>query len=497
MKVAYPVVYFLLALQVIPNSLHAQGRTANWIFGDGYHIKYTDGEPEVMPFVPGYVSKEGASCISDTSGELMFYSNTIRVWNRNFQPLYNSDTLPALDSPPSSSKTNGSIFLPWPGDTLDRFFAFLQMNDADNRLYCSKIDRDLDGGLGGIMVDFKNVPVWTHPICEQLTAIKHANGRDWWILARKGYPISTQISLALLTPQGLESYEAQPAGFNGAFSGEMTASVDGSMVAIASNDGNCSPAPPIVALYDFDRCLGILTLKDTLRTRECHIESYGLAFSESGGKLYFSTSDKISLYQISTLDSVLTDSLIFKLSGPLFFIYRSGQLELDINGRINMVFLRPSVSSGFEGLVDHLAVVRDPDQEGVACNLDTFGVSLNERDNSFLSLPNFANYDLGPLVGSPCDTLSPQDTTQTGIPSTQIPALPFSISPTLGSGWFIMEGPRSGWAIVYDLYGREIDREWHEERTTFDLTNQPAGVYLVVLRRDDGNQSLPQKIIRQ
>ena len=110
MRLAILAGVFLL----IQSGATAQGRTANWIFGDGYHIKYADGEPEVLPFIPGFTAFEGASCISDKNGNLLFYSNTIRIWNANFEPLWNSDTLPALARPPSSSKTNGSMILPWP-----------------------------------------------------------------------------------------------------------------------------------------------------------------------------------------------------------------------------------------------------------------------------------------------------------------------------------------------------------------------------------------------
>jgi hypothetical protein len=55
----------------------------------------------------------------------------------------------------------------------------------------------------------------------------------------------------------------------------------------------------------------------------------------------------------------------------------------------------------------------------------------------------------------------------------------------------------ASWLVVHDLYGREVLRQWHEERSTFDLTAQPAGVYLVYLRAADGTQTLPRKIVRQ
>ncbi len=473
----------------------AQGRTSNWIFGNGIHINYEDNIPYILPVVNSYVAREGAACISDIEGELLFYSNTIRVWNANFQPLLNSDTLPALATPPSSSKTNGSLFLPWPGDSSDQYFAFLQMNDLDNRLYCSKIDRLLDGGLGAVLDDFKNIAVWDHNVCEQLLAIKHANGRDWWIVSRMGYLTSSQMCVSLLTPDSLLNQGIQSAGFEGAYAGEMTASLDGSMIAIAAYDGTCFPHPPIIGLYNFDRCSGTITIKDTMFTRECYIACYGLAFAPSGNKLYYSTDGRISLYQIDTRDMELKDSLVFRLAGPSVFLMGSGQLELNSNGEIIMSYRKGNPTSGSDFLAQHLAVVRFPELDGLSCAVDTFGIFLDGFQNTHFSLPNFANYDLGPLVGSPCDTLSPpQDTIQTGLYHHPMPI--WSIHPTVGAGTYTIVSPEAGLLVVYDLYGREVLRQLHEERTTFDLTAQPAGIYLVYMRAADGSQSLPRKIVR-
>jgi hypothetical protein len=493
MRLAILAGVFLL----IQSGATAQGRTANWIFGDGYHIKYADGEPEVLPFIPGFTAFEGASCISDKNGNLLFYSNTIRIWNANFEPLWNSDTLPALARPPSSSKTNGSMILPWPGDSTDRFFAFLQMNDFDNRLYCSKIDRTLDGGLGGVMNEYKNVAVWDYPICEQLLAVKHGNGADWWILSRKCPSPSDIIGTIILNANGFESESIQSAGFLGGEGGEMVSSIDGTKIALAATDASCFPSEPMLAMYNFDRCSGQLEFIDTMRTRECYNLCYGLAFSPSGEYLYYSTADKIALYQVWMVGLQLRDSLLLKLAGPSFFLFRAGQLQANRNGEILLSYNRLVLSAGIDGLANHLAVIRNPDFGGIACSVDTFGIYLNGRENSTYSLPNFANYDLGPLVGSPCDTLSPPDTTQTGLSPIPLQNLSWSILPTVGLGIYTVTGQESGWLVVHDLYGREVLRQWHEGSTTFDLRAQPAGLYLVYLQDAEGRRSIPRRILRQ
>ena len=489
--------WMLYGLLIIPMLSLAQGRTANWIFGDGYHVRFTEGEPEVLPFVEDYAAWEGASCISDAMGQLLFYSNSVSIWNRDFEYLWNSDIIIPTDVYSTSSVTNGSIFLPFPGDSTDNIYLYINIDKDDSKLYYSLIDLSLDGGLGGVVEGHKNIKIFEYTVCEQLLAIKHGNGRDWWVVVRKGYSQSTQFSTLLLTPNGFLDAFNQPTGFRGAAAGELTASLDGSKVAISTTDAVCFPNIPIVALYNFDRCTGLLELVDTLRTRECFVNCYGLAFSQSGGKLYYSTADKIGLYQIDATLPVLKDSLILKLSGPSFFLFKGGQLELNSNGEIIMVYGRVLDSDGIDGLTSYLGVIRNPELVGLACNFDTFGIDLNGRENSTYSLPNFANYDLGPLVGSPCDTLSPPDTTQTGLPPIPLQNISWSIHPTVGSGFYTVTGLESGWLVVHDLYGREVLRQWHEGSTTFDLRAQPAGLFLVYLQDAEGRRSIPRRILKQ
>jgi hypothetical protein len=194
----------------------------------------------------------------------------------------------------------------------------------------------------------------------------------------------------------------------------------------------------------------------------------------------------------------LTDSLILNLYGPDFFLHAGGQLEFNNNsGAIYMAMAGPDFGTGIEGVANYLAVVRNAELTGIACDLDTIGLYLGSRKNSTLSLPNFANYDLGPLVGSPCDTLSPLDTTQTGLHHQPLQDVSWSINPTISSSSYTVSGGPASWMLVHDLYGQEVLRQWHEEQSTFDLTGQPAGVYLVSLRAVDGTTTLPRKIVRQ
>jgi len=82
--------------------------------------------------------------------------------------------------------------------------------------------------------------------------------------------------------------------------------------------------------------------------------------------------------------------------------------------------------------------------------VDTFRLNLGKW-NYTASLPNFANYDLGPLVGSHCDTLSPQDTTQTGLIHHPPPSENWSVFPSTSTGFSTLQSEQAGWLIVHDL----------------------------------------------
>jgi len=52
----------------------------------------------------------------------------------------------------------------------------------------------------------------------------------------------------------------------------------------------------------------------------------------------------------------------------------------------------------------NLSVINSPDSSGAACDFQPWSFYLGGK-RSYLGLPNNPDYDLGPLIGSPCDTL--------------------------------------------------------------------------------------------
>ena len=476
----------------------SQGYASHWIFGNGFHLEFDESGPNVLPNIDDYYGFEGVSTISDRQGNLLYYSNAVKIWNRSYEPLFGSDTFPSIYIPEASSKASGSLFLQWPGDSTGRYVAFFSMNESDDKLYYSKLDVNLDSGLGGMMDSFKYKQVWDEQVAEYLSAVKHANGRDWWIVGkRSANSYSSEFLLALLTPQGINSTIVRDGIYLSNFAGIITFSPTGDYLVLTNSFGNCPKAPPAVALFSFDRCEGNIEFIDTILTRGCYQIPYGVAFSPDGSQIYYTLVEQTKLYQLTLEGERLVDTLIFDLRGPTSIGIVGGSLISGKDNRIYVNYSRALPSSEYDALSQHLGVINSPNAFGLECSFDTFSIYLGGPFNTGFSLPNFANYDLGALLGSPCDTLSPQDTTQTGLHHQLLQNISWLINPSISSGSFTVTGGPASWLVVHDLYGREVLRQWHEGRSTFDLAEQPAGVYLVYLRAADGTQTLPRKIVLQ
>lgn len=64
----------------------------------------------------------------------------------------------------------------------------------------------------------------------------------------------------------------------------------------------------------------------------------------------------------------------------------------------------PYADSMFNYINMNLSVINEPNQLGSACNFQPFSFNLGGK-RTYYSLPNNPQYDLGPVIGSVCDSL--------------------------------------------------------------------------------------------
>ena len=464
----------LFVLCWLPLLLSAQ-RDAFWHFGDSVVLKWDASGPVVMPksALDGF---EASSSMSDTAGNLLFYTNGNRIWNSDDMPILSGDSLiPSVGQDPMGTMTQGTLVLPFP-ETPSKYVLVLTGGIPHIRSLYTVLDMDLNSGLGDLVPGERRILLDSLGLSEKTTAVRHANGRDWWVVQYRNFEPITGFSdstfkFYLLSPNGLVYSHAQTIGLDGASFriGEMVFSEDGSLLGMAGLAG--------VQVYGFDRCSGLLT-EPKMRLG---IEGgYGAAFSPNGRFFYFTTSFKKELYQYDLLSDGNADTL--SLLGTGTGMLEFGQLQLVMDKKIYMAVNNLTSNSA---LSEYLHVINEPDVYGISCDFQPFSFYMDGRIASG-GLPNMVNYELGRLEGSPCDTVYAVDTTTTI--TTPPLDLDFTVIPTVSDGHYWLDGPsaegQSVSAAIYDVNGRLV---WQAEDWLplfIDLTGQTAGIY--VLRASRG-----------
>jgi hypothetical protein len=152
----------------------SQGEANNWYFGVKAAISFNTGSP-----VPLYNSQmeapEGVASISNKNGDLLFYSNGWNVWNRDHQVMLNGYSIGD-----NADATQSGVIVPYPDN--DSLYYVFSLQQLGGNLYYSIVNIKRDGGLGEVVL--KHV-LLLNTICEKLTAVKHCNKKDIWVITHK------------------------------------------------------------------------------------------------------------------------------------------------------------------------------------------------------------------------------------------------------------------------------------------------------------------------
>ena len=410
--------YFLILL-LIPNCLVAQFRGSNWCFPDSAMIHFdgtnaptifssvihntTDWNPNFTTIGTG-VFLEAAATISSENGNLLCYSNGETIWNKNHEVMLNGNSLQC-----DYSTTNGVLILPYPEN--DSLYEIIYTNDIDGGLSFSKVNMNLDGGLGAVIPTEKNIPLISDTlICEKLCAVRHGNGRDWWIVVHNS--VNTFYKF-LLTPSGIFSVQSQSIGIpqqNNSLFGisEMLFSKDGSTLGFVNLR--------FAETFSFNRCTGQFSneiILDSVSMQGTWLDYYSGAFSEDGSKFYVSNEKDIFQFDLENAIPSSTKTLIWHnhygdISPLSDSAYSLRQMELGDNNKIYVtstyrVGPETQMHFGFQNM--NLCVINEPDSLGTACNFVKYSQFLGGRRTHF-GLPNMPNYNLSALDESECDSLN-------------------------------------------------------------------------------------------
>lgn len=477
----------VLAILALPTLTFGQGRNNNWLLGNdpGWpnvgRIIFDSSSYQLLTEQRKMPFKGTQATISDDQGNFLMSSNGVWIANAINDTMMNgsglnpgyfvnswSDGLPII---------SGNILIPYPGDT-NKYVLFhqteLDQNSTYQGIYKSIIDISLDGGFGAVIQ--KNDTVKMDSLSWGISACRHANGRDWWVVFLQDHTDS--IYKVLFTDFGIQSITTESLNYlpvqfeNGS---QLNFSPDGTKFITTTYD-NPVNRNSFLVISDFDRCAGTFSNTQTIQlTSGSYL--WGMAFSASGEFIYACSSGYIFQINSNTLsvDTVAVYDGFISGFPPNCCATSFWSMYLAANGKIY-------ITSGSS--VQHLHEMNYPDSVGTSCDVQQHTIALGNYFH-LRAVPNHPNYYLGALTGSPCDTLTGEHEA--------VHDFKFSISPNPNNGKFrilyLLPQNKKGRLEVFDVNGRKVYEMNLPQWSTMQVVNFPesvaSGVYHCVISSSD------------
>ncbi len=469
----------LIALIQFAISSLGQKQDRVWLFADSAGIDFNDlSNPVAISSNISDPCLTNFTSIADNNGELLFYSaavelslSAVRVFDKYGSLMENGDSLQGYPW-----VGQGSMILPMPGDSMKYYLLTgNRTGSMGNNMYYNIIDMSYNGGLGKVIS--KNNLLLTDYVNEKMNATKHANGRDWWVVL-----MSTNTDQLfhkfLITPDTIIGPIDQLIGSadnrNKAF-GQMIFSKDGSKLVAASSNSS-------IDVFDFDRCTGDLfnykVAGEAIYTRPNRY--FGCSISSIGNVLYTSSVEYEfkNIYQYDLLASNILASKQMIYNYLDTGVYQDLEMGQHLLGPDDKIYINKT--AGFSGNnsdtyeTHHVDVILFPDILGTGCSYSSSYFDLG-AGRMMQGLPTMVNFNLGPILGSVCDSLSNGiQEGEIGDKSIQLYPNPFNKEVSIRSLYsfgFLLR--------LYNELGELMYSEKVNGNETIDFSFLPSGNYFI------------------
>ncbi len=347
-----------------------------WYFGSGAGISFKGAASGVLPVSyngNGMKATEGCATICDAAGNLLFYSNGATIYNKTGAVMTNGSGMAG-----NISAYQSVLILPLPGsDSLYYVFTADAFENTFARGYnYSIVDMTLDNGLGAVTQ--KNILLHA-PGTERLTAARHANGSDIWIITND-YE-SNIFRNWLLTCTGVQA--APVVSAVGEIldkdryknTGCIKVSPDGRLVGqtyfpnIDSNEANS------FQVFDFDNSTGVVSNASRISIPGSYYNT--CEFSPNSKLLYVTNSRKAEINQFDVSVNNAAAITVSRYAIPAVANFYGIQTGPD-----NKIYLNRSAAK--------LSIINSPDTKGAGCNFIPDKIDLNGKDGQS-GLPSCLN----------------------------------------------------------------------------------------------------------
>ena len=391
--------YFILFFAL---NVFSQKEANFWYFGQGAGLDFSYNPPRAL--TDGQLdTAEGCSSFSSPSGELLFYSDGIEVFNKDHELMTYSDGSLANDLKGNPSSTQSGMIIPKPGSTSIYYLFTVGTDFVPN-------DIDPNPGFNYYTIDFSTNPlgeITDGPVNLAINPNTNADLSSAWsekVAAVKGVGCD-EVWVLSFVQNTFYSYKVDPSGVD--IAGVVTSVVDftasdkrgylqvspnGEKIAFADYNSGGTNINGSLVLFDFDSNTGSVNQNSSqvLIPRSSGQSPYGVAFSQQSNKLYTSTyNGTFTVFQFDLESSDISSSRTEIINKNGF----RGALQLGPDGKIYASI----PESNF------LDIIENPNDAGANINYTENAIDL-ETGTTRQGLPPFLSSLLLPIEITDSDT---------------------------------------------------------------------------------------------
>lgn len=338
----------------------SSGKERNiWVFGTNGRIDFTTGSP-VSTNQP-FSSFEGTTVMTSSDGQLLFYADAARVYDRQGNVLANGLG--------GGSSTSQVVSFKKPGSN-NLYYIFVP---ADNGFITySIVDMSL-GNLGTNNKPLGSVTTLSQPLTERSTervcALKSKDGLTVHVITQNPVTLNWVNHKVTATGISAPALTAKTGSQSNYAIGNLKFSHDGSKLAVCYDGGQA------VEVFSFNAVtgqIGALLFSDY--TLDINY-TYGLEFSPDGSKLYTTPETGSSrMYQYDLNNNFSRTLISFPANTNLGY-----QMLLGPDGRIYFLTYPDN----------RIHAINSPNAAGLLCDVQYNVVTLANGSTNGLGLPNF------------------------------------------------------------------------------------------------------------
>lgn len=409
MKNFFTKITLILLVLAFSNIINAQNQANRWYFSTtdfGFnfdpttHTLTTTNEHVILPY-------EGIGVANDpTSGDLLFYTDGIKVYNKNHALMANGSSLSG-----GTSSTQSGMICQVPG-SLTKYYIFSSSGNAYNgtftngALYYSIVDMNLNSGTGDVIASSKNTFIGSN-VCEALEIVPSSIQNIYWLIAPNNN--SNTITVYKVDSAGVNLLNTYTTGYN--LKSAVSARYSKVLGKIAV--GSINDADPIL-IFDINPATGQLSntmtvvgtpFYSTAHSMSDYAGVLDLEWSGNGSKLYISTlrggnTSGGQLYQYDLNNTNL--SLIYSASSSNTSIVGKG-LKRGPDNKIYYLYTNANSTT------HDIGVINSPDSSVINCDFNATGIysmqDLGSTTKFCEFLPEQAGYAIDSCAIDPLSIL--------------------------------------------------------------------------------------------